>query len=124
MVVGMVIAQMDASQHNLLVAGACFTLYVLNDRCDAAATRFAAYGWHDAVCTAVIAAVLHLHLHARTGEDSVAGLLYNYSRRGKGRERRRIVRLRLLFWNCQRSVAPDMLAIERQDRQQLSAGKR
>src|SRR6266487_1554402 len=71
-VLGMVIAQVNACQHDLLIASTHLTLHMFDDGYDTAAARLSTYIRDDAIGAAIIAAILHFHLHTRAREYTSA----------------------------------------------------
>src|SRR5579884_1753329 len=66
---GMVVSQMNASEHNFLKTCSYFALDMFDYRCDATTPRFATHRRHDTIGTAVVASILHLHLYTCAREN-------------------------------------------------------
>src|SRR5450755_3969193 len=112
-VLGMVVPQVNASQHDLLIASTHPTLNMFNNRSYAATARLATHVRHYTVGAAIIATILHLHLHACTRQQPLTCV----NALSKRREARRIIRLWLRHSEIQCAIAADMLRIKWEDGQ-------
>src|SRR5215468_6951946 len=112
---GVIITQVDTGEYDFLKACAHFALYMVDNRCNAAAARSPAHIRNNAISAAVIAAILHLNLSACTPRGPVTGHFWRGSAmKRERRETRRVIRPWVLF--NQRYITTNMLCVKWQHR--------